>query len=121
MDQAAEHLDRSALRSDDLVADDPRDDLVVPDAPRCDALVPLDQRFRELIELLVLAPVDVKIVEREPRCGERRLEGIAERRRDTANPPKAGRIELGAVAEDAADRLVLSGRHLLEHVERGAP
>src|SRR5438477_5093854 len=92
VDQAAEHLDRSALRSDDLVADDPRDDLVVPDAPRCDALVPLEQRFRELIELLVLATADVELVDREPCRGKRCLEGIAQRRRDTANLPKAGRI-----------------------------
>ena len=42
-DEAAEQLDRRALRADDLVADHPRHDLVVPVAPDRDALVPLGE------------------------------------------------------------------------------
>src|SRR3954470_9871785 len=55
VDHLAEHFDRRSLRADDLVADDAGDDLVVTDAPHRHAFVPLDQRFGELVEVLVVA------------------------------------------------------------------
>ena len=44
LDQPREQLDRRALRADDVLADDARDDLEVAEAPHADALVPLRQR-----------------------------------------------------------------------------
>ena len=67
VDQAAEHLDGRALGADDGVADHAGDDLVVPDPPEVDPLVPFDQRLGELVELLVLATVDVDVGERTAR------------------------------------------------------
>src|SRR5438309_7243071 len=66
LDQAAEELDRRALRADRDLADRPRHDLVVAEAPDGDALVPLGQELGELIQVLVLAPARVDLDEREP-------------------------------------------------------
>src|SRR5436190_18956416 len=117
MDHLAEHLDRCPLRATDLVADDARDHFVVADAPHGHALVPLDQRLGELVELLVLATLHVYLDNVETRGDDGLLERGAERRRDAPHLPETRRVEPAAVAEDAPDRLVLPGRHLLEHVE----
>ena len=115
--EAAEHLDRRPLRADDRVADDARDDLVVADPPEVDPLVPLDQRLGELVELLVLAALDVHVARARARLLAERVERLAERGRDAADLAPAGRVEAAAVAEHLADLLVLPRRHLLEHVE----
>src|ERR1043166_7692656 len=67
VDHLPENFDGGALRADDLVADDARDDLVVADAPHRHALVPLDQRRRDRV-----------------------LERLAERRRHAADLAEAG-------------------------------
>src|SRR5689334_15023617 len=106
VDHLPEHFDRRALRADDLIADDARNDLVVADAPHRHPLVPLDQRLGELVELLVLTSLHVHL-DRVEACGRNRLlEGLAERRRDAAHLAKAGRVEAAAVTEHSADRLV---------------
>ena len=55
--EPAEHLDRRPLRADDAVADHPRDDAVVADPPLLAPLVELDQRLREAVERVVVAPL----------------------------------------------------------------
>src|SRR5438093_4895953 len=105
MDHLPEHLDRRPLRADDLVADDPRDDLVVADSPHRHALVPLDQRLGELVELLVLAPVHVDVGDREIESGQPVVERLAEPRRHAPDLPEAGRVEAGAVTAHPADLL----------------
>src|SRR5207237_299636 len=45
------------------------------------------------------------------------VEGFSERRRHTPQLSKSRRVETAAVAEHAADCLILPRRHLLEHVE----
>ena len=102
-----EHLDRRPLRPDDLIADDPRHDLVVADAPHRDPLVPFDQRFGELVEVLVLAPADVHLDDVQARSANRALERLPEQRRHAPDLPEPWRVEAAAVAEDAADLLVL--------------
>ena len=72
LDQAGEQLDRRALRADDVLADDPRDDLEVAEAPDADALVPLGQQLGELVELLVLAAARVDLEQREPALAAQR-------------------------------------------------
>ena len=86
--EPAEHLDRRALRPDDAVADHARDDAVVADAPRLHPLVELDQRLGELVQLLVLAPVDVeRRASERPACSRARVERLAEpRQRRRAAP-----------------------------------
>ena len=54
--EAAEKLDRGPLCPDDAVSDDPRDDLVVTHAPELRLLVQLDERLRELVQVLVVPP-----------------------------------------------------------------
>src|SRR5262249_46358994 len=117
VDHLPEHLDRRPLRADDLVADHARNDLVVANAPHGHALVPLDQRLGELIELLVVASLDVELDEVQARHLDCLLERLAERRSDAADLPEAGRVEPAAVPEHAPNRLVLPRRHLLEHVQ----
>src|SRR5438874_5579707 len=117
VDHLPEHLDRRALSTDDLVADDARHDLVVADAPHGHALVPFDQRLGQLVELLLFAALDVHLDHIEPGCAHCRLEGLAERRRDASHLAEARGVEAAAVAEHAPDRLVLPRGHLLEHVE----
>ena len=117
LDQAREQLDRRALRADDVLADDPRDDLEVAEAPHADALVPLGQKLGELVQLLVLAPARVHLEQREPALAEHRLERVVERRRDAADLAEAGRVEARAVTEHAAHLLVLPRRHQLEVLE----
>src|SRR5262249_59831008 len=90
MDHLPEHFNRRPLSAHNLVADDPRDHLVVPDAPHRDALVPFDERFRELIELLVLAPSNVELHDVEPRAANCALERLAERRRHATDLAKPG-------------------------------
>src|SRR3954452_17041374 len=90
MDHLPEHLDRRPLRPDNLVADDPRDDLVVADAPHRDPLVPLDQRLGELVQILVLAAADVHLDDIEPRGCDGGLERRADRRRDTPDVAESG-------------------------------
>src|SRR5581483_1269136 len=63
--EPGEKLDRSALRADDLAADDPLDDADVPEAPRARALVELDQRLGQLVQVLVLARPLVDVRERQ--------------------------------------------------------
>ena len=82
VDQPAEHLDGRPLRPHDRVADHARDDLVVADPPEVDPLVELGQRLGELVELLVLAAVDVDVDEREPGLLAERVECLPERGRD---------------------------------------
>ena len=60
-----EQLDRRALRADDVLADDPRDDLEVAEAPDADALVPLGQQLCELVQILVLAAARVDLEQRQ--------------------------------------------------------
>ncbi len=119
MDHLPQHLDRRALRPHDLVAYDARDHLVVPDPPHRDPLVPLEQSFGELVELLVVPSLHVHLDEVETRLRDSRVACLAERGRDTPNLPEPGRVEAAAVPQHTADRLVLPGRHLLEHVELG--
>src|SRR5262245_2481490 len=107
MDHLPEHLDWRSLRSHDLVADDARDDLVMADAPHRDPLVPLEQRFGQLVQLLVLAPAHVELDDVEPGSGDSLVERLAERRRDPTDVSEPGRVETAAVPEHAADRLVL--------------
>ena len=90
MDHLPQHLDRRPLCPHDLVADDAGDDLVVADPPHCDALVPLDERLGELVELLVVASLDIHLDEIETFLRHRSLECLAERRRHPANLTKAG-------------------------------
>ena len=118
VDHLPEHLDGRPLRPDDLVADDPRDDLVVADAPHRDALVPLDQRLGELVELLVVASLHVHLDEVEAR-----------RRRRPARTPRRAAASRGEPRGSRASRSrcrgrarggslwYSHGRHLLEHVE----
>src|SRR5690242_21162517 len=113
VDHLPEHLDRRPLGPDDLVADDPRDDLVVADPPHRDPLVPFDQRLGELVELLVLAPANVHLDHVETGVLDRALERLSERRGYAADLAEAGRVEAAAVAEDAANLLVLPRGHLL--------
>ena len=115
--EPAEQLDRRPLRPDDAVADDPRDDLVVAHAPQLGLLVELHERLRELVELLVLAPLDVELREREARLAASGVEGLAESREDPAQLGPPRRVEAGAVPEHLPDLLVLPGRHVLEHLE----
>src|SRR2546423_3801561 len=65
LDQAPEQLDRRPLRPDDLVPDDPRDDLVVAEAPDRDPLVPLRERLGELVQVLGLAATHIEIDDRK--------------------------------------------------------
>ena len=115
--EPAEQLDRRPLRPDDAVADDPRDDLVVAHAPQLGLLVELHERLRELVQLLVLAPLDVELREREARLAASGVEGLAEPREDPAQLGPPRRVEAGAVPEHLPDLLVLPGRHVLEHLE----
>src|SRR5881275_819099 len=89
VDHLSEHLDRRPLRADHLIADDARDDLVVTDAPHRHALVPLDQRLGELVEILVLASLDVDLDEIEAGRRDRRLERLSEWRRDAPHLAEA--------------------------------
>src|SRR5206468_286658 len=72
----------------------------------------------ELVELLELASPDVEVDERETLLAVQRVERLTERRRDAADVPEARGVEAAAVTEDLPDRLVLPGRHVLEHVEQ---
>src|ERR671923_112375 len=119
LDQASEQLDGRSLRADDLVADDPRDDLVVAEAPDRHPLVPFGQGLGELVEVLELPAAHVELDDREPRLAPEGVEGLAELRRDAADGTEAGRVEPASVPEHLADRLVFPRRHLLEHVELG--
>src|SRR5213082_256369 len=65
LDQPGEQLDRRALRTHHVLADDASHDLEVAEAPDADALVPLGQQLRELVEILVLAAVHVQVDEGE--------------------------------------------------------
>src|SRR3954451_24309038 len=89
MDHLAEQLDRRSMRPDDLVADDAGDDLVVADAPHRHALVPLDQRFGELLQILVVASLHVDLDEVEAGGRDRVLECLAERWCGAAHVAKA--------------------------------
>jgi hypothetical protein len=93
--------------------------LVVANAPHGHALVPLDLCLRELVELLVLAALDVHLDYVEPGARDRLLERLPEWGRDAPHLAKPGRVEPAAVAEHTADRLVFPRRHLLEHVQLG--
>ena len=115
--EPAEQLDRSSLRADDAVADDPRDDLVVAHAPQLRLLVELHERLRQLVQLLVVPPLHVKVRQGQARVATRLVEGLAEPREDPAELRPAGRVEAGAVSEHLADLLVLPRRHVLEHLE----
>src|SRR5919199_783648 len=89
LDQAPEQLDRCPLRADDLVADDPGDDLVVAEAPDGHALVPLRERLGELVEILELAAAHVQVEDREPGLAAEHVEGLAEARRDPPHGAEA--------------------------------
>src|SRR5918996_4618307 len=65
-DEPAEELDGGALRADDLVPDDARDDLVVPHPPELSLLVELEDCLGEAVEVLVAAPLGVEPGGREP-------------------------------------------------------
>src|SRR6186997_27393 len=60
LDQPAQELDRGALRPDHLVADHAGDDEVVAHPPQADPLVPREQQLGELVEVFVLAALDVE-------------------------------------------------------------
>jgi len=62
----------------------------VPHAPERQPLVPVDQALRELIELLVLAPLDVEVDDAEASCSEQPRKLLPERRRDPPDLPEAG-------------------------------
>src|SRR5205085_2193995 len=104
LDQAPEQLDRRPLRADDLVADDPRDDLVVAEAPDGHALVPLRERLGELVEVLELAAADVQLADREARLPAEDVERLAEPGRDAADAAEPRRVESASVPEHLADR-----------------
>ena len=72
----------------------------------------------ELVELLELAAALVELDDREALRAAELVPGLAERGRRVPDPPPAGRVEAGAVAEHAPDLLVLPRRHVLEHVEQ---
>src|SRR5262245_57702128 len=116
-DEAAEELDRRALRPDDRVADRARDHLVVPHAPELGLLVELEERLRKLVQILVIASLDVELQDREARLAALHVERLPEPREDPPQLVPAGRVEPGPVAEHLADLLVLPGRHVLEHLE----
>src|SRR5262249_19950291 len=117
LDQPAEQLDRRALRADHLVADDSRDHLVMAHPPQRQALVPIDQGLGELVQVFVLATLDVEVENRQSALAQRARERLPEQRRDAADLTEAGRVEAAAVPEPSTDGLVLPRRHLLEHVE----
>src|SRR3954453_11698068 len=89
----------------------------MPHPPEADPLVPRDQQLRELVELLVVAALDIDVDDGQAGRTELRREGLAELRRDAPDLAEAGRGEAAAVAEDLPDLLVFPRGHLLEHVE----
>src|SRR5205085_8120616 len=82
-----------------------------------DPLVPFNERFGELVQLLVLPTPHVELDDVESRAAEGCVERLAERRRDTAHLAEPRRVEAAAVPEHPSYRLVLPRGHLLEHVE----
>ena len=80
-------------------------------------LVELDQRLGELIQVLVLAALDVHVGERQASSAPGGVERLPEPRELVAERVPARRVEPGAVPEHLADLLVLPRRHVLEHVQ----
>src|SRR5438067_5666545 len=114
MDQPSHHLDRGALRADDVTPDDTLDDLEMTHAPDDHAFVELDQLLREQVQLFELPASRVHVDERKARLLVRGPERLPERLRDTAQLPEAGRVEAAAVSENLAHLGVLPRRHVLE-------
>ena len=86
-------------------------------APHPDALVPLRQELRELVQLLVLAAVDVDVEQRQTPLPAHPVERVVERQRHAPDLAEARRVEARAVPEHAAHLLVLPRRHQLEMLE----
>jgi hypothetical protein len=105
--EPSEELDGCPLRTDDAVADHARHDLVVAHPPELCLLVQPDEGLRELVELLVVAALDVELHEREPGSAPRGVERLTQAWEDATQLVPARRVEARPVSEYLANLLVL--------------
>ncbi len=87
------------------------------EAPELGLLVELDQRLGELVEMLVVAPLDVEVPEGESGRAAGGVERLSQSREDASELVPPGRVEPRPVPEHLANLLVLPRGHVLEHLE----
>ena len=85
--------------------------------PQHQPLVQLGERLGELVEILMLASVDIDVFQRQLALAYEGGKSLSESRHRRADGAKSRRIEAAAVAQHRAHLLILPGRHLLEHVQ----
>jgi hypothetical protein len=111
-------LDWCAHGSDDSTADDAFRQFEMVETEQLHALVEIDEAFGDVVKAKEFFVTAIEVVERDSCALELVVKTLAETRADVEKRKESRGIETAAVAESAADDVVVVGRDGLENVQK---